>query len=204
MAEPLKTAKPAVTGKQLALIGVLAVILVAVLAAQFGVLGSGDEAGAGKSPGANGSPASNDDPRRPASAARAAAPAGVQPERASAGPQSQERPWPRLTAEAAARHNPFAVPEAIARKAADQDETHKKNDKSQAARHQLQRDEVARGLRAKGVRAVLRSGDGAAAVLGTQVVRVGDVLDGFRVISIDTDGVLLAPSDSPNRREDRP
>jgi len=66
MAEPLKTAKPAVTGKQLALIGVLAVILVAVLAAQFGVLGSGDEAGAGKSPGANGSPASNDDPRRPA------------------------------------------------------------------------------------------------------------------------------------------
>ena len=37
----------------------------------------------------------------------------------------------------------------------------------------------------------------------SRVVRVGDVLQGYRVVSIDDDGVLLAPSASQDVREDR-
>jgi hypothetical protein len=52
--------------------------------------------------------------------------------------------------------------------------------------------EALHGLRLEGVKAVVGSRrDGHVAVIGSQVVRVGDMLDGFRVVQIDPDGVIV-------------
>ncbi len=40
-------------------------------------------------------------------------------------------------------------------------------------------------------------------MIDNRVVHVGDVLQGYRVVSIDDDGVLRAPSGSQDAREDR-
>jgi hypothetical protein len=58
-------------------------------------------------------------------------------------------------------------------------------------------------LRSKGTSAVLRDEKGAVAVVDNRVVRVGDVLQGYRVVSIDDDGVLLAPAGSQEVQKDR-
>jgi hypothetical protein len=40
-------------------------------------------------------------------------------------------------------------------------------------------------------------------MIGNRVVRVGDVLEGYRVVSIDLQGVVLAPADRQESHEVR-
>jgi len=58
-------------------------------------------------------------------------------------------------------------------------------------------------LRSKGAAAVVRSERGAAAVIGNRVVRVGDVVEGYRVVSIDPQGIVLEPIDPNSPPEKR-
>jgi hypothetical protein len=97
-----------------------------------------------------------------------------------------------LGADAAAQHDPFAMPAPLAKQT--QPETPKKSEPPKPVRRDPATDPVLAGLRSKGTHAVFRDGDGAAAVIDNRVVHVGDVLQGYRVVSIDDDGVLVTPS----------
>lgn len=201
MADPRTPPRPKVTGKQWLLIGLLAVILVIVLVVQFG---GGSGSGRGEAAKDAAQPAAGASSSEKPSAEASAAPRAKGSSTSVSAPRRPARPWPTFTAESAAQHDPFAMPEVIARKLAKNEEAEPENKKTQAARRPINRDQAAKMLRTKGVRAVLRNEGGAIAVVGSQEVRVGDVLEGFRVMSIDSDGVLLAPSDASQRREDRP
>ena len=54
-----------------------------------------------------------------------------------------------------------------------------------------QRAETLAVLRKKGVSLIMRKDDQVVAVLGSTLVRVGDIVDGFRVTSIDREGISL-------------
>jgi hypothetical protein len=73
---------------------------------------------------------------------------------------------------------------------------------AQAARRQV----ALAGLLSQGVGAVLRDEQGAAALLGSRRVRVGDELEGFRVVAIEQDGVVLEAVTASDRggREGEP
>jgi hypothetical protein len=200
MADPRASSKRAVTPRQLALIGVLAVVLAAVLIAQFGGASAGpkqaDSQSAGPKPVA---PAIAAPAPKPATAS-APAPGAVAPARPPA------PPWPKVSADAAAQYDPFAVPEALTRQLA---EARKGPDalksSNPAPTKNVRADSLAAltALRSKGTAAVLRSERGAAAVIGTRVVRVGDVVEGYRVVSIDPQGIMLEPVDPNSPPEKR-
>jgi hypothetical protein len=56
-------------------------------------------------------------------------------------------------------------------------------------------------LKAKGIALIVRSQRGAVAMVGNRAVRVGDTLEGHRVVAIDSSGVLLAPADRQESHE---
>lgn len=163
--------KSPVTGRQLLTIAALAAVLAGVLIWQFG--------GA-----------------KTTSPAAADAPQGPRPKPAAASPEA--RPWPKLTLQQAWEHDPFAPPPALAKKVeqAAEDQAAQKRQRETAQRRQEQETALA-ALRAKGTTVVLRGPQGNAALMGNRTVRPGDVVDGFRVVSIDSDGVLLAPANPP-------
>jgi hypothetical protein len=83
--------------------------------------------------------------------------------------------------------DPFAAP----RPAAEPAETPAETVESRAAQRE-QDDAFLDQLHQEGVQAVIGSArNGRAALVGSRVVRVGDVLGGFRVVGIEPDGVVL-------------
>jgi hypothetical protein len=204
MADPQSPVRPIVTPRQLLLIGVLGVILAAVLIAEFGGASGAPE---GASPGQPGPPASAsgasaaDARPGPAASPTAPAPAAAAAPAPSAAENAAPRAWPKLDGEAAAGYDPFAMPAPLAlRLAADQEG---KRVAKPARATQRKAEEALASLRSKGTMAVLRNERGAVAVIGNRVVRVGDVIEGYRVVSIDAGGVLLAPSGREEMREER-
>ncbi len=192
--------KPAVTPRQLALIGVLAVILAGVLYVQFGGQGEPDQPEA-PTPSRAG-------PRglAPVAATRdaQAKPSAGQPK--PAGEPTPPRPaWPKLSADEAAAYDPFGLPEAFARTAAAVRKKEASLGKRQArSQRKAEQDRTLAALRSTGVAAVFRGPAESVAIVGRNLVRVGDELNGFRVVSIDPDGVLLAPSNPQDGQEDQP
>jgi hypothetical protein len=93
--------------------------------------------------------------------------------------QSAAKQWPKVDLTAALAHDPFAsplfAPKAEAPAAATAEDT--------AA------DLLA--LRQDGVSMIVRDGDGVVATVGERKLRVGDVIDGYRVVAIEMDGVVL-------------
>ncbi len=187
MADLQAPPKKAVTPRQLVLIGVLSVILVAVLIGQFGGASNGTKAAdagstAGKPAAA---PALNAAPKPATSSATPAA------ESAQAKPAAPA--WPKLTADAAAQYDPFAVPDALTRQLAGARKGPDVKKPIPSAPAKKSNAGVVAALRSKGIAAVLWSERGAAAVIGNRTMRVGDVVEGHRVVSIDPQGVLLEP-----------
>jgi hypothetical protein len=192
------------------LIAVLGIILAAVLIVQFGGASSAPESGvpaAGKSEASKaGAPAIGASPTTlagttavsgaasPAARAGAAAPA-------SAGQGSASRTWPRLDAQAAAAYDPFTMPAPMALKLAAEQHASQASKPGEADPRQAKA--ALASLRSKGISAVLRNQSSAVAVIGNREVRVGDVIEGYRVVSIEADGVLLAPSEPARNREER-
>ena len=204
MADASARQKPAVTPRQVLLIAVLGVILAVVLIVQLGgATGRPEEGPRGSSPRTAVSGAAQpSDPKILAGAKPAVGPAPTaktaEPAARPAGP-----PWPKISGQAAAQYDPFAMPEPLARQAMAQGQDSSRDGKGAAAQRNSASHPALVALRSKGTSAVLRDQNGAVAVIDNRVVRVGDVLQGYRVVSIDDDGVLLAPSDSQDVQKDR-
>jgi len=204
MADASARQKATVTLRQVLLIAVLGAILAVVLIVQFGgATGRPEDGHRGSGPR---TPASGiaepSDPQiaagpRPAVGPAPAAKTAAAPAR-PAGP-----PWPKLSGQTAAQYDPFAMPEPLARQAMAQGPDSSRDGKGGAAQRNSASHPALAALRSKGTSAVLRDQNGAVALIDNRVVRVGDVLQGYRVVSIDDDGVLLAPSGSQDVREDR-
>ena len=102
-------------------------------------------------------------------------------------------PWPKVRAVEARRFDPFALSPSLARRLADPNVT-------SAADPAVDPEQVRKAadaerisiLRKTGVSVVFQDKQGAVAIVGSREVRVGDLLDGFRVIGIESDGVRLA------------
>ena len=179
MVETQSNRRRAVSPKQLVVVGVLAAALIVVLVVQL--RGSAEKA----------SPADTADADRKAIADLASA------------VLVSARPWPKMGRDEAARCDPFALPGPLAKKILPpppppkQAEAAKAAENSQAAKAKKAANEKALvDLRHKGVNALLLGQSGAVALVGTRRIRVGDTLEGFRVLSIDADGVLVAPTSS--------
>lgn len=100
--------------------------------------------------------------------------------------QRSERPLPSMSLVNATRFDPFAAPAwAPAR------------DRQTIASQASSPDEVAdrfEVLKRAGVAMLLVSEGGRAARIGDQTLRPGDEIDGFRVVAIDSEGVVFEPA----------
>jgi type II secretory pathway pseudopilin PulG len=196
--------KPLATPRQLVVVAVLGVILAAVVLSQWG----GGSAGSSASTTTDHRAAS----QRPATIAAAKdAPSATAASRGTIGAgnaagatnrtAATKPPWPQYTAAQVAQHDPFAAASA---------ET-AKNGRSNgatpadASRLKGRQKQAIINLKNRGINAVVRDAQGAAAVVGNRLVRVGDVVEGYRVVAIDRDGLVLSPPDAQNNtREEQP
>lgn len=189
MPKPQPMTKPANSRLKLALAGILTVVFVVVVVIQLG--GETDQGGAVPQAGAKaptGPPADQNAARAaPRVAAKAAADAPPPP------------PWPTPSLEDAIQHDPFAAPAAF--RAVPDTAAAKPSQDAQreaAAKRRTELDQALAKLRQEGVKAIVGSEErGNAAIVGSRVVRVGDDLNGFRVIAVEPSGVMLEtpPSD---------
>jgi len=105
-------------------------------------------------------------------------------------------PCPKISLDEAIRHDPFALPPALATAVAAQS-SKTKNPFAQPDDRSHRMRQAVDALRSKGVQMVLLGGTEQLAVVGGRAVRVGDTLDGLRVISINPRGITLSePGDS--------
>lgn len=184
---PMQT--PGVTRQQIVLIGALGLIMAAVLAYQFGLFGGTDLA--------EETPAASKPQPAPVAAAVASA------TKPSPAPAPALPSWPKVSGEAAAAYDPFALPDWLARKIAETQRL-KEEQQSQPDAGQQASMAAVTALKDRGASALLRGENGfAAAVVGNRVVKVGDEIEGFRVVAIDPDGLLLEPSGRKDSREER-
>jgi hypothetical protein len=179
---------PGTSRVKLGLACVLGVVFVVVLTIQFG--GGSDTKGASAAK-------STKDHRRVVSRGASAAKAGPQ----GGDPQATDgctAPWPRFRVEDVVKHDPFAVSAAFAgfQKAAAEAKPDPRQEALVRERERLERqaeqDRAFAELEREGVKVVIvGSHCGSVALIGSQTVRVGDELNGFRVVAIEPDGVVL-------------
>lgn len=179
MSKSMDSSKLGATPGKKVLIAVLAVVFVVVIAVQFG--GSfgakqtpeGEPDREGRRPGPNGEVAAHP----------------AQPSQTRGKGHDTVRPWPLFELADVADYDPFAAPKPVADRPPDPPEKTVDD-----AAEQAERDRLLEQLREEGVQAVVGSAVGGnAAVIGSQTVRVGDVLGRFRVVAIESDGVVLEP-----------
>ena len=130
-------------------------------------------------------------PIRPASGAVAA----------SSAPAPKPKPIVRITADQALAHDPFRMPEAIRAQvealtapeaAPPQAESQSAREESAEKDNQERLRQALERLRQQGVKMIVETDRGRAAVLGDRIVREGDRIDGFVVVRISKDGIDLA------------
>ena len=179
MTLPKVTDKLGVTPGKLALIAGLAIVLLIVIVAP---LSSSDSAASGEKISARPKPRGVGDPA------------------ASSMATSKHSVWPILTREDVQQHNPFHVSallapaptsteaeQASALPTADVDLV-SQSEAEDAAR---EREELLEELRGDGVNLIVLSEDGQVAKIGERRIRVGDIIRGFRVVEIASDGIEL-------------
>jgi hypothetical protein len=169
-----------VTPGKMVLVAVLAVVLVTVIVLQLG-----------------GSTAEPVKPRASAKKTKAGAKQRaadtkartVTAKNADRKPAVRQTPWPRVPLDETIRHDPLAVPRWLAPPTptvADSADSPEPSQETQSQRHMAWE-----RLRGQGVAVVLITRDGPVATVGDRQVRVGDLIDGFRVEKIDGQGLLL-------------
>ncbi len=119
---------------------------------------------------------------------------------------SQRTPWPSIPIDDIVQYDPFRVPEALMEHCSDaasglSDSLAKRPEEEQQAEAEKQRESARKTIQQAGVRVIISGTRGTVATIGSRTVRVGDVIDGFVIEDIRTDGVVMAVS---NRRETRP
>jgi hypothetical protein len=192
----LKQQAGATPGK-LVLIGVLAVVFAGVLYRQFG----SSQADAPQAAATADAPT-----RRAPDIAQIKARAGKDQKAADSGFGKKTDVivhWPIPEIATVTQYDPFGLPArfpqpkvATAEGAAGGDDVAKSEDaaaKTASADKQLE-DYRAKleELRHKGVQVIIKQHDEYAAMIGNQTYRVGDEIDGFKVVAIDVDGVHIA------------
>ena len=189
MPEVQPPSRPAASPFKLALAAVLTAVFVVVVIVQFG--GAADTDGAAP-------PTDTKAPRGRRSGQKAGAGTtqpGPEPETADRSPSR----WSAPALADVLKHDPFATPEAFRNRpdSAPADVSADRQKKALAreqelARKRAEQDRTLAELRQQGVRAVLGTDrHGNVAVVGSRAVRVGDDLDGFRVIAVEPQGVEL-------------
>ena len=107
----------------------------------------------------------------------------------------KQRPWPEISLEEVRAYDPFAMPRTLGD---DRDGSAGLEQEQKSIRQLAEaRRQALMALREKGVAMVLQSGDQRVAVIGSDTVRIGDVIDGFKVVAIGPDGVMLEPDKQP-------
>lgn len=190
MARKSKQSRGGFEPGKIVLIGVLSVVLLLVIVAQFG--------GRKKQfvqPAA----------RRTAVANSTEGPSLEAPAPTAAS-QRAEKSWPTFNLAEVVASNPFMLPEALRPRreavttvtpssAPGEAEENIAAIESAGVREMRRRQaEFLTGLRAKGVDMILRSPRGSVARIGALSLRVGDVHEGLRVETIGTNGVVFAPA----------
>ena len=161
----LKIEASTVTPRQWALIAVLAVLLIGVLYWP-----------------ANDAPADAPNTDLPAVPAVAGS-AGARLPRARTTPPAEPKQWSQVSLDAALAHDPFAAPLLTA-------PPPEPSPIEPVAQEEQQENELL-ALKQDGVTMILRDAGGMVATVGDRKLRVGDVIDGYRVVAIELDGVVL-------------
>jgi hypothetical protein len=161
--------KPATTPAQLALVGILSLVLIGVLASQW----SGAEAPVSEAP------------RQPA--AKPSAPAPKEETNKASRPQgpfgefAADEPWAEATLEDAVKFDPLATPK-WANPAPD----------VEAAAERKHGEEKLNELRNAQNTIIITAGDKKIARIGEHEFQVGDTVGGFRITEISSEGVVLS------------
>lgn len=157
----LKIEAKSVTPRQAVMIGVLGIVLIGAI-----YWPADDEAALDAGAG----------PPAPPAAARLAA------QRAKA--QVKTKTWPQVSLDAALEHDPFSSPLLTARPPIVETVSDDVPTVVGPSADLL-------ALKQDGVTMILRDGAGRVAKVGERTLRVGDVIDGYRVVAIEMDGVVL-------------
>lgn len=109
---------------------------------------------------------------------------------------SNDRPPVRIPIETALEHDPFQLPTAIlAQIDAQRQQEQPTSEESPAKEAKNQDDERSRQalirLRQDGIKMIVETDRGRAALVGDRIVHEGDNIDGFRVVRITKDGIDL-------------
>ena len=161
--------KTGATPGKLLVAAVLAVVLIVVVVVQ-----SGDD----------------DDPAiQPRAVRKAARPVANKPVAAPSSAEAAEtavaetRVWPEFSRELVAQHDPFRLPQPL--------QSARTLSAADAADGSSRQAGVLDELRREGVAFVVLSDSERVAMIGDRQVKVGDVLEGFRVAEINSDGIVL-------------
>jgi hypothetical protein len=188
--------KHAVTRAKLALVGLLAVVLVAVIGYQL----------RGRKP-APLVPRAEANQRQFAADSSAARTSDATPRGPARVAPAQRRPrnkWPDIPLSEVIAHDPFTLPPALLAIASESDTakpgpSSKAEPADQSHRQELERRraDVLAAMRKKGVSMVLTSPGGTVATVGSLRLKVGDVVEGLRVAEIGPSGVVLIEENTP-------
>jgi type II secretory pathway pseudopilin PulG len=179
------------SGLKRAAIAILSVLLLAALYVQFGGSQQATQTSEGQAEGdvsAQGRQRSRRTPR----------PSTVATESTSAARST----WPALGLEEILQHNPFELPHSLTEDlSASPDETadeskEELNRQEEEARQKLKKQEAALAkLQKSGMTIYFEDQHGSAAIIGSRRVRQGDNIEGFRVVDVRPDGVVLESVD---------
>ena len=187
MADVSKTTTPRITRRQAIVIGALALVLVGTVIAQLG----GNHSALAKA-GVN------------------AAPTAAQNATALPNGPASKVIWPQVSLDEMLRHNPFAEPASpvpvkveipalvVATPPTGDLMTASDSEKEEEQLSEQRRQKVnaaLAALRSDKVTMILRTDRKVSAMIGNRLVREGDIVDGVRIVSIQTNGVLVEPAD---------
>jgi len=103
--------------------------------------------------------------------------------------------WPEVRLAECTAYDPFATPDGfiLKKKTSVQQEPNGEALKAEIeiARKRAAQEQVISSLREAGVNAVFKGPERNTAVVGTQMVRVGEEVKGFRVLAIEPDGIVI-------------
>ncbi|MFW6170705.1 MAG: hypothetical protein ACODAD_09465 [Planctomycetota bacterium] len=175
--------KGGATPRKLVLIFVLGIVLVSVICFQLGA-GNG----------------SAESPQRDRRAEMPAPPVDQPPEGTPETPAVNAetrtvREWPEIPLETVLAHDPFELPPAMAPPTPNPSPNHRSGeraDRQESPASVEKRERALATVRDVGIRMVLVDQEERVALVGERAVRVGEVLEGFRVIAIDADGITLS------------
>src|SRR5690606_25330469 len=95
------------------------------------------------------------------------------------------------------RHDPFRFPDDFQKPAPAEVAQVVAEQAREVQQQRQERQAAMEALAREGVAAIVQTPRGKAATIGKRIVREGDVIDGFRVVSIDRNGIVLEDATPP-------